>query len=247
MRRLFIFLSVLATVGATLFAEDDSQWLMRYYKSPEPEAIAAKLPIWQQHGLLKNENTQPGMIGFFLQAMHDNPAKAVEWLQISESFPPVDRQAIRIAAWYSKIPAARDFLNSRKLNEFADREPPDVASLPVDSPASLNFNWAMYFASGDGLILRRIIGALRFQVDNGAIERLRSSRQTDADRRAEMNDATFRAAQTSITSNCKQDETIYGICKRILRTGNVSSIEQTALREVLVTVKPDDADLAPEK
>jgi hypothetical protein len=248
MRRLFAFFSFLAAAGAIAFgaADDNGQWMMRYYKSPEPEAVAAKMAAWQKQGMLKEESTQPVMIGFFLRVMHDNPGKAVEWLQLSESYPPVDRQAIRIAAWYSKVPAAKDYLKSKALKEFADREPPDVALLPVDNPSSMDFNWAIYFASGDAMALRRIIGAFGFGMDYGAIERLPSSRQTAADRRAAANDATFRAAQWSITSNCQQDETIFATCKRLLKSGELSDIEQTALKQSLAKVKPDDPDLKAE-
>ena len=247
MRQLFALLSFFAAASAMVFADDnEGQWMMQYYKHPEPNAIAAKLSAWQQQGLLKKKETQPVMIGFFLRVMHDNPEKAMEWLQTSESFPAVDRQAMRIAAWYSKVPAAKDYLDFKNLREFAHRDPPDVASLPIDSPSSVDFNWAIYYASGDAAAIRRIIGAFRFGTDFGASDRFATSQQTDADRQAAANDETFRAARWSLTSNCEQDETIYEICKRLLKSGELSEIEHAALRQSLGTAKPDDADLKAE-
>jgi hypothetical protein len=59
-----------------------------------------------------------------------------------------------------------------------------------------------------------------------------------------MNDLTFRAAQTGITANCQQDETIFAICKRLLLSGELSKIEQSALKESLLKAQPDDAEIA---
>lgn len=227
--------------------DNEGQWLMQYYKKPEPNSIAAKLPQWQKEGLLSKKESQPVMIGFFLRVMHDNPGKAVEWLQISESFPPVDRQAIRIAAWYSKVPAARDYLTEKNLKEFARRDPPDVATLPLNSASSVDFNWAIYYASGDTTAIRRVIGAFRLGMDFGAIDRFSTSAQTDADRQAAANDEIFRAAKWSVTSNCEQDVTVYEFCKRLLKSGELSGIEQAALRQCLGTAKPDDSDIKREE
>jgi hypothetical protein len=243
MHRFFVLLSFFAAVSTMAFAaEDDGWWLMHYYKHPDPDVIAGKMPSWQKQGMFKDESKQPVMIGFFLRLMHDNPEKAVEWLQVSESFPPVDRQAVRIAAWYSKVPAAKEYLDSRRLREFA-KVPPDVDSLPVVNPSSVDFNWAIYYASGDMTALRRIIGAFRFGNDFGALERFATSRQTEEDRKAAGNDATFRAAKWSLTSNCEQDERVYEICKRLLKSGELSDIEHAALRQSLGTAKPDDPDI----
>ena len=50
--------------------------------------------------------------------------------------------------------AAQEYLDFNNLREFAHRDPPDVATLPMASPSSVDFNWAIYYASGDSAVLR---------------------------------------------------------------------------------------------
>lgn len=218
---------------------DDAQWLMRYYQDPKPDEVAAHLADWQKQGILAKADSQPALLGFLSRVMKENPDKVVGWLETAESFPTGDRLVVLTAAWYGDTPQAQGYFKSKELGAFAGKTPPDTAALNVDSPSILDFYWGAYAATGDPLALRRIISALEFSKDAGALDKYKSSQQTEADKLAAYHDSIYQAAMWSLTSNCRQDAKAFAICKELLAPGKLSSAERTFLAVALSKANPD--------
>jgi len=218
----------------------DSQWLMRYYKAPKPDDIALHLSEWQKQGMLGMQESQSVLVGFLSSIMRSNPDKVVQWLQHTESFPEVDRSSVLYAAWLSKAPEAQNYLKRKGLAEFATNAVPDASAFSITDPSVLDFYWGAYFATGDPSAIRRIISALEFQKDSGAIARFQSSHQTEADKRAALNEAIFQAAMWSLTANSKQDEEVFAACKALLAPDKLPNGERMFLAIALSQARPDE-------
>jgi hypothetical protein len=236
-RFLLIPLLILAFGGSAL--ADDGQWLMSYYKAPKPDDIARLLPEWQKQGGFDQQKGQAATVGFLSRVMKDNPGKVRPWLEIAEAFPAADRHAMLIAAWYSAAPEAQAYFKENKLDEFAGKTPPDTSAFPVTHASILDFYWGAYFATGDASTIRNIIGALELSKDSGALDRYKTSEKTEADRQAAMNDAIYQAAMWSLTSNCKQDEKLFAICKDLLAPERLATTQRTFLAVALSKARPE--------
>ena len=104
----------------------------------------------------------------------------------------------------------------------------------------LDFYWGVYFATGDASAIRNIVGALELSKDSGAADRYKTSPKTEADKQAALNDAIFQSAMWSLTSNCKQDEKVFAICKDLLTPEKLpDNTQRTFLAVALSKARPD--------
>ncbi len=238
------FATAAAIFLAASFARgDDSKWMMNYYKHPTPKEIPSRLAEWQKQGILAGEKTKGVAIGFLSQVMRDNPPLIQGWLTTWETFPEADKKTILMAAWYSGASQATDYFKSHNLNQFLKQKAPEPNSVSVDDPSRLDFYWARYFASGDASCIRRIISALEYEKYAGSLDKFKSSKKTDKDRKAAFYDLIFKSAMWSLQSNCKQDEKVYSICKELFLSHKLSKPEEIFLSVVLSKVHPDEFKL----
>lgn len=238
LKRRGLVLVAAALICCVVHAEED-KWLMQYYKHPEPAKIDGYLDSSRKQNLLSSPNTQAVTIGFMSQAMHDNPDLVTHWLEKSEKFSEADRQVILIAAWYSRVSQAGDYFRKANVNSFGGQAPPDIDALPIKAPADLDFFWARYFASGNPLPIRRIVSALGYEKYSSGLEKYKSSKKTKEDEKAAIYDSIFQAAMWSLQSNCKQDETVYTICKELFFSHELNETEKMWLVLALSKARPD--------
>ena len=249
MKHVLIILLGLFTVNTFASADlaEDGKWLAQYYKHPAPGEIATKLLLFQKDGLFDNPRTKMPMLGFFSRVMRDNPSKIEQWLHIAESFSEADKQTVFTAAWLANTEQSKNFFKSHDVKQLLDKTPPDINNLPINDSKVLDFYWATYSASGDPNAIRRIISALEFEKDAGAVKKYKSSEHTEADKQAAYHDAIFQAAMWSLTSNCSQDEKIYSICQDWFNSGKLTKPEEMFLGIALSKANPDKVKIETSK
>jgi hypothetical protein len=82
--------------------------------------------------------------------------------------------------------------------------PPTIESIPIDSPATLDFLWGCFFASGSDVPVLRIIDQMKL-----------------ANRRGDANAMLIGgAAQWSVSANARQHEKVLAIVKERAKTAD---------------------------
>lgn len=245
MKCFYLTVGVLALLGAQAWAaseEEESKWLLNYYKQPEPDRISAHIQTWHDQGLLaKDAASQPALAGFLAQALRDTPRIVNPCLKAAEKLPEVERDVVFNAIWLSGSPTGQDYFKSHGLKQFTDKKAPDLDGLKVNGPTELQFCWGRFSASGKPANVRPIVAALRYSDDDGAAERLKKIKQpSDEDKMKAVRDVTYQTAFYTLQANCRQDPNVFEICKGFLDQKTLTPKEEAFLRIVLNKVRPDE-------
>ncbi len=171
MRAIILFFALtLITAGAVVAAESGpeqrlSEQMMTYYQHPEPEKFVDLVKTLVL--LEKMRGNRPDQNVLFLgKIMAQNPARIAGWLDelaFLEDLMPKDAAVLHRAAWYSGTAEARAWLKTHGHADLAAKEPPpllDNAPMALE-PYHLDMLWEWFFATGEDVPVRRIIGCFR--------------------------------------------------------------------------------------
>lgn len=187
--------------------ESLNNWIFGYYLNPQPERTPDAIRFMADEGLI-NENSRAQLVAFFGVVFRNNESRLDDWLKsiddledehlavvwqgvwFTESYTGVDQ-----ALWYTSGDHIKKILQaagerSRRARQVVEyylkRDPPPMKSIDIDSPAVLEMLWYAFYASGDPLYVKRIIGTLDWINDKTDVQRVtvagaaRLSLQTNA-------------------------------------------------------------------
>jgi len=205
------------SVEAVEEAKSSTDWITFYYKSPSPERFVDELRALTTAGTFEDSKSHAPFIGFLSQVMAQNPESVEPWLKEFEDLDEQPRKLILAAAWYSDTDGAKAYFKEKKLENLAEKDPPDILDLKVDNPSTLDMLWGYFLATGEEAPIRRIVSGLQLSKYAGAAEAFKESQKTEEDKRKVWLYATFQAARWSLTANSKQHPKVLEYCEGIIR------------------------------
>ena len=210
MRKLVFFLALALVSAGTgsrerVSAQNVEAWVGSYYLAPKPDEVADALAVLAAKGLLESGPAEAALSGFFAEVFRANPGRVEDWVQPYMGLPK--RFVIYTALWMAHSRESMFALG--RMSDVAPIEegpalrvlrgslPPSIESMPIDSPATLDFLWGCFFASGSEVPVLRIIDQMKL-----------------ADRRGDANAMLIGgAAQQSVSANARQHERVLSIVK----------------------------------
>ena len=249
--RLIIFI-ILNTLALNLFfsplafsqlKEEKSEaqvgdWFTNYYKKPTPEKLLGELEKLHKKGILKNADSTPTFISFISQIMITNPKMVPQWLEKAKSLSKDQKDTLYMAAWISRTLEAKDFFTKNNLSDFQQKAP-DLLSLEVQHPSTLDMFWGAFFATGKQEPIRSIIKSFELSKYTGAIERFKNGDKSEKANSELLLEATFQSATWSLESNCHQHPKVLEHCIKIHSDPKLTDIQRLWLTIVLAKVKPE--------
>ena len=206
--------------------EQASRFLMTYYLDPRPQLVVPTLRILNDDGLLSREAARAPFIVFIGTVLQKDSAPLADLLQFASTLPVEQAGVIYSGIWFADTDATRAAL--QKVSEqtptpavrdaivnLLKNEPPDLTTLPINSPAILDMLWAWFLTTGDTQPLQRIITTLPWTLDRENIAQF----------------IVGGAAQWSLTSNAIQHPAVLDYCKRSLVGQNDET--QRVLQQVI--------------
>ncbi len=231
-------LSILA-VQPALAEDKPGNWMMSYYKKPNPERVVVEIRSMTQQGMLKKESAQPPIIAFLSQVMAANPKQVPKWLEEFKTLDEKQRLTLWAAAWYSDTAEAKDFFRKQQLEAYLRQPAPKILELEVNNPSTLDMLWGYFLATGEEKPIRRIISAFGLSKHTGALERYKTSEKTEQAKKEAYLDITFQAAQWSLESNCREHPLVLKHCEAIFADPKLPQDQSLWLGVVLTKVKPE--------
>jgi len=143
-----------ATIG------DMSQWLMNYYKQPDPETIPARVHRLSKLGMLAKRPHPQAFEMFFAQLMKKHPDKIAEWMKQMSDLPDAERKILVQAVWMSQTTEGKQWLREHDEKELAEKP---GHPLTTDKPYvleayHLDMLWEWFFATGEKAPVEQIVG-----------------------------------------------------------------------------------------
>jgi hypothetical protein len=210
---LLLFLIMPEAVAAEFKSQEDrSNWLMFYYRNPEPDRIPGLIKHLSDSGFLDNGKRLPPIFGFLSGVFQKNPGKVKNITAQLNSLKEQHLPVVIMGLWYANLPDSKKMayaLIERHPNLKPDFDfiykgkPMDIESIPLEQGAwVLDALWGKFFATGDSAPVERIISALPWTDVKG-----------DANRRL-----IGGAARWSLTINAKQYKRVLEICENQAKT-----------------------------
>ena len=219
-------------------APDD--WVPSYYRRPSPDRFVEEVRGLAEAGVFDKENARPPMIGFFSQVMTQNPTHIEAWITDLQDLNEAGRNVLLESAWRSNTESAREYFRAAGLDEYLRRRAPDLLSVEVTDPSTLDMLWGHFYATGDEKSVRRIVSAFALSKHSGAIERFKqSSEKTDDEKREAYLEVVFKAARWSLESNCRQHPLVLEHCEKIYNDSEITKDEGLWLGVIMSKVTPD--------
>jgi hypothetical protein len=190
MKKFFLLLMLVLTIVSPALAQQSNPnerfggWMTYYYKDKDSSQMGDFMK-WLQTSQMLERNTKAifPTAAFLSVIFADNPAKVTGWLK-ANNFNGNAKKAIETALWLNgDAETLKQF--ATKPENYARPAPTKLSHAPVASAAQLDVMWGAFFASGDPVYVKKVIGALE---------------STDQ--------MTQVAAQWSLGSNMKQHELV---------------------------------------
>lgn len=213
-------------------------WMTFYFVEPHPERFVEEVRKLAAQGILADTDRAFPAVVFLSCVMAANPSNIHEWFEKLSDLSPSDWRSLEVAAWLSRAPEARAYFTTHGRSERFGSEAPDLLETEIDHPAVLDGLWGLYFATGDYRAVRRIVSALELMSDFGAARTYADSRKTEADKARALRDGIFQAASWSLESLMRQHEPLEAFCGELVRAGQLTPNERTALAIALEKVNP---------
>jgi len=153
--------------------EDVDDWMINYYRKPQPGQVSAALETLQRHQVFVTHRSAEALFaGFLAIVFRDNSQQALSWAEHSDSYSKELRRTVWLALWLSNIRWAHHHLSRRAqdatgedldyLQILLNNEPFNLRQLKPANPSHLDMLWGAFFASGESQYVKRIISALTF-------------------------------------------------------------------------------------
>src|SRR4030095_12620547 len=157
---LFVLALTLVSAGTDsrerVSAQNVEAWVTSYYLAPKPDEVADALAVLAAQSLLERGEAQAAHLGFVAEVFRANPGRVEGWVQPYLGLPK--RFVIYTALWIAhsresmfalgRMADVAPFEEGTALRVLRGSLPPSIESIPIDSPATLDFLWGCFFASG---------------------------------------------------------------------------------------------------
>jgi hypothetical protein len=233
-----VIVAVIALLATTIGIAKDraspehlEEWLSHYYVEPHPEEVPSALRAITEQGLFEKDSVQAPLSGFFTEVFRANPDKIAAWIKPYLGVP--NRHIIYSALWIANSEQSRAALESlagaakpeeaKRLRGLLSSPPPTIASMEIDSPASLDYLWGAFMATGADAPVVRVIDQMKRANTKGNV--------------GEM--LIGGAAEWSVSANARQHTKVLQIVRA---KSEVSDSETKAsLREILSGIEREQA------
>ncbi len=232
----FLLITLLFSFNA--LAEEPGQWLMNYYKSPNPHDFVSEVKKLSQSGILGNPKHKQNIAVFLSQILAANPDKISQWLKELQDLNEADMEPVFYAAWFSDTKESKDYLKSIGATKALEAKPINFLQVEVDNPNRLDALWSYFFATGKAEPIRKIISALNYADYDGSLEAYETSKKTEEDKRKAILESVYKSARWSLESNIKQHPLVGEICGNILNENKLTKNEQLWLGVILSKAIP---------
>ena len=234
-RVLFACVALLAFSGAgakeRATPDQLEQWMAYYYLDPQPKEVASALEAVTAKGFFENDNVQAPFSGFFTEIFRANPDKVSGWVKPYVGIP--NRHILYSALWMANSKESRVALEqmaqgtapeeAKKLRALASSPPPTVESMRIDSPASLDYMWGCFSASGSNQPVLRVINEMKLVHVKGDVGAM----------------LIGGAAQWSVSANARQHERVLKIVKAKAETADPET--KALLKTILAGIDAEKA------
>ena len=237
MKRIALLLIALLFSFKTL-AEEPGQWLMNYYKTPNPSDFTFEVKKLSKSGLLGNPKHKQNIAVFLSQIMAANPDKTSQWLNELQDLNKADMAPVFYAVWLSDTKESKAYLNSIGAKKALEMKPINFLQVEVDNPNVLDALWSYFFATGKAEPIRKTISALNYADYDGSLEAYKTSKKTEEDKRKAFLESVYKSARWSLESNIKQHHLVGEICGNILEQNKLTNNEQLWLGVILSKTIP---------
>lgn len=207
------------------------EWMTYYYLHPHPDEVADALKAISAQGLFDNGDAQAPLSGFFAEVFKANPTKLEEWVKPYVGIP--NRGILYSALWMANSKESKAALEqlakgaapdeAKNLRELIASPPPAVESMAIESPASLDYLWGCFMATGSEAPVLRIIDQFKLADIKGDIAAK----------------AIGGTAKWSVAANARQHEKVLTIVRARAETADPETKAQ--LQEILARI---DAEMA---
>jgi hypothetical protein len=207
------------------------EWVAYYYLDPHPDEVADALKAVSAQGLFDNDDAQAPLSGFFAEVFKANPARLEEWVKPYIGIP--NRGILYSALWMANSKESRAALEqlakgaapdeAKQLRALIASPAPDVASMEIDSPASLDYLWGCFMATGSEAPVLRVIDQFKLADAEGDIAAK----------------AIGGAARWSVAANSRQHEKVLAIVKTRAETADPET--KARLQEILARIDAEKA------
>ena len=139
-------------------AQQISQWVMNYYRKPDPSTVPARVRRMSELKMLVSNRPEANQM-FFGQIMHANPGKIAEWMDGWKDLPEADRNMLQHAVWISQTDQGKKWLAANGQKELAEKKGhPILTGAPMVLEAyHMDMLWEWFFATGDKTPVRQIV------------------------------------------------------------------------------------------
>jgi len=207
------------------------EWMTYYYLHPQPAQVPGALKAVADQGLFENDNAQAPLTGFFTEVFRANPNKLEEWVKPYAGIPK--RHILYSALWMANSKHSKTALEqlakaappeeSKQLTDLIASAPPTIATMTIASPASLDYLWGAFMASGSEAPVLRIIDQIKLVNTKGDVDTMMIGG----------------AAQWSVSANSRQHERVLKIVKAKVQTADPET--KVALQKMLSDIEAERA------
>jgi hypothetical protein len=218
--------------------EDVSQWLMNYYKQPDPETIPARVQRMSQLGMLSKRPHPQGFEMFFAQVMKKHPDKIEPWMKELADLPEAERKVLVQSVWMSQTPEGKKWLAAHNEKELAEKpgHPLTTSGPYVLEPYHLDMLWEWFFATGEKAPIEQIVGKFEMIPAEPGDNPQPPRPPAGVDRATQLRYAIGGSAVWSATSLAISHDKLYAILKEIEKDPRLPKRGGAWLKRVLKTV-----------
>lgn len=150
---------------------DVSDWMMNYYKNPQPENVSLAIKISESEKILTtNPGAQAPFAGFLSIIFQNNPQQVEAWLTRCDTYAGELKRTVWLGLWLSDTDFSRQYLsqkiegatetNLEYLKVLTKNKPFNLRQIKPNDPGQLDMLWGAFSASGDTQYVKRIISVL---------------------------------------------------------------------------------------
>jgi hypothetical protein len=218
---------------------DMSQWLMNYYKHPDPETIPARIQRLSQLGMLAKRPHPQAFEMFFAQLMKKHPDKIADWMKETSDLPEAERKILVQSVWMSQTKEGKEWLREHDEKELAEKP---GHPLTTDGPYVLEAHhldmlWEWFFATGEKAPIEQIVGKFNLIPVDPGNDPQPPRPPAGVDRATSMRYAIGGSAVWSATSLATTHDRLYKFLKEIEKDPRLPARGGAWLKRVLEQAK----------
>jgi hypothetical protein len=223
--------------------EEMGQWVMNYYRRPDPETVPARIRRLSELKMLEKRPHPQAFEMFFGQVLRANPDKIAPWMNELGDLPAADRKVLHQALWISQTDQGKQWLREHNERELAERagHPLTTGAPLVLEPYHLDMLWEWFFATGDKAPVQQIVGKFNLLANDPGEDRLPDKPPPGSDRPTVLRFAIGGAAVWSASSLATSHDKLLAILKEIEKDPKLPPRAGAWLKRVLQIAKEDRA------